>query len=455
MLLRDRLTLLVLAILVATVVALVAVTDAAFGAFQRHELAQLAERDLARVDAMVRSGTLGDTFLDDEAMRIQFVASESRQMLPDPGGPALPELDAAKVVHDPLPDLEGAWMVAARPWSTPSGIEAGTIRIAVPMADAMAARDALRRVLAATGALALAVAAAIAVIAMRRVLRPLQRLAGEARAVDPANPGTLGYRGPADEVGMVADALARTLDGIRSHREAERERLADVAHELAAPLTVVTNHLRSLASTLSNGASQGERERLASAEAAADELLASSEDLLTVARGDLDARMSWEIVDLADVARRVAVAYPGVGLETVGSDARAVVDPVRVRQVLRNLLRNAVRAAGRPEGVHVRVVGPALAGADRVRIEVADDGPGLSEEAREAVFDRYVTGAGTTGLGLAVVRRLVEAMGGRVDVWSGPGVGATFVVELPSVAASLDDGDDPEAGSGPGDGVVS
>jgi len=444
-LLRDRLTLIVLAILVATVVAMGAITDAAFSAFQRQELAQLAERDLARVDAMVRSGTPGGTFLDDETMRIEFVSMAGRQMLPDPGADPLPPVAEETVMHDPLPDLAGAWMVASRTWRTPSGVEAGTIRIAVPMADAIAVRGTLRRALATTAALALAVAAAAAVVTMRRALRPLQRLAQEARAVDPANPGALAYRGPHDEVGLVADALARTLDGIRAHREVERERLADVAHELAAPITVVTHHLRRLARARSTAATHEERELLASAAAAADELLVSSQDLLTVARGDLDDRLSWEVVDLADVAHQVAAAYPGVRLEREGDDVRALVDPVRFRQVLRNLLRNAVRAAGRPKGVRVRVLGPTPAWVDRVRVEVEDDGPGLSPETRQAVFDRYVTGAGTTGLGLAVVRRLVEAMGGRVDVRSVAGEGATFFVEVGSAAAVLDDTDDPDS----------
>lgn len=432
---RERLTLLILAVLTAVVVGVGVVTDAAFGAFQRGQLAQLALGDLARIDAMLRSGTPGDPFLQRAGTRLQFVAIDGSVMLPNAERVALPAPPEPAVVRDPVPELEGPWMLARIPWVTPSGVEAGTIRLALPMDEATAARAALRRTLAATGALALAFGAMVAVTVLRRAMRPLERLATEARAVDPADPALVRYAGPSDEVGAVADALARAVDGIRAHRDAERERLADVAHELAAPLTVVTNHLRTLARHLATGASSADRERLQAAEAAAAELHASAEDLMAVARGDLNERLAWAIVDLAELARRVAAAYPGVRVEAGAGDLRALVDPVRMRQALRNLVRNAVRAAGRPEGVDVRV----NADASSVRVEVEDDGPGLSDAARDAIFGRYVSGAGSAGLGLAVVRRLVDAMGGTIDVRSEPGAGATFRVLLPGAEAALSD----------------
>jgi signal transduction histidine kinase len=284
-------------------------------------------------------------------------------------------------------------------------------------------------------------------VTLRRALGPLQGLARQARDVDPADPRLVEYGGPADEVGVLADGLARALDGIRAHRDAERERLADVAHELAAPLTVVTNHLRRLDAELSSEASDRNRERLQAALAAGDELLVSSQDLLTVLRGDLDERLEWHVVDLADVAAQVVSAYPGVHLNVQEGEATAILDPVRTRQIVRNLVRNAVRAAGRPDGVRVEVASEP--DGRRVRVVVADDGPGLTPEEREAVFGRYVTGGGSTGLGLAVVQRLVAAQGGRVDATSEPGEGARFVVSFASAqTAWADDGADD-----PGDGI--
>jgi signal transduction histidine kinase len=236
---------------------------------------------------------------------------------------------------------------------------------------------------------------------------------------------------------MLADGLGRALDGIRAHRNAERERLADVAHELAAPLTVVTNHLRRLDAELANDASAENRERLRAALAAGDELLVSSQDLLTVLRGDLDERLDWHVVDLGLVAAQVVTAYPGVDLDVRAEAPTAILDPVRTRQIVRNLVRNAVRAAGRPHGVRVEVATDP--DGRRVRLAVADDGPGLTSEEREAVFGRYVTGGGSTGLGLAVVQRLVAAQGGTVDATSEPGEGARFVVSFASAETAWAD----------------
>lgn len=467
MLLRDRLTLLVLSTLVVTVAAVILTTDAAFGELQRREYASLAQRDLERVASVVEAGSPGERLLGprDDFM-LQFVSRDGRVQLPDPTQAALP------LAQEPTPmDAErlqqveeGPWTVASAPWVLPSGVEAGTIRIAVSMADAAAARATLRRTLAWTGAAFVLLAGTFVVLSVRRTLRPLTRLAQEASAVDPVDPHMARYDGPQDEVGMVASGLNRALDAIRSYRQAERERLADVAHELAAPLTVVTGHLSHLARRWTDAATPEERERLRAAEAASDELLHASKDLLTLARGDLDAELSWEVVDLGQLARQVTAAYPGVHLEGVpltdgsqdaaDTDLRVVVDPVRMRQVLRNLVRNAVRAAGRPQGVTVRVRTPedgspeaddgkSLQG-ETLRLEVEDDGPGLRPEEREAIFGRYVTGSGGTGLGLAVVRRLTTLLGGTISVRSEPGHGATFMVTLPTFAASVEE---PESGN--------
>ena len=274
-------------------------------------------------------------------------------------------------------------------------------------------------------------------------------MAHEAGRIDPSDPRLAVYRGPDDEVGRVATALNAALDAVRERRAAERERLADVAHELAAPLTVVTAHVSELARRLADAADAEDRERLRAAEIAADDLLYVSQDLLTLARGDLDERLRWEIVDLAELAGEMRTAYPGLrvslpdgGADLRGADLRTVADPARLRQVLRNLVRNAVRACGSADGVELRLAARGAPGApDVVTVRVEDDGPGLSEAEAAEVFDRYRTGlGGGTGLGLAVARRLVERMGGRVRAGHAERGGAAFEVELPSLAASVEEG---------------
>jgi two-component system, OmpR family, sensor kinase len=163
------------------------------------------------------------------------------------------------------------------------------------------------------------------------------------------------------------------------------------------------------------------------ARVAADELLHTSQDLLTLARGELEGVPELSVVDAAEVARGVADAYPGVAFRQDGADARVFAHPDRLRQVVRNLVRNAVQAAGAAR-VRVDVVG----GADEVRVRVEDDGPGMAPEALARVFDRYVSGRpGGVGVGLTVAQRIAEAFDGRIEARSAPGAGSVFEVALP------------------------
>ena len=119
------------------------------------------------------------------------------------------------------------------------------------------------------------------------------------------------------------------------------------------------------------------------------------------------------------------------GLEVYG-------DREALRRALANLLDNALRYA--PDGS--RIVVAAENGADRIRLEVADEGPGLDEIDRDKVFERFWRADGSrdrngggSGLGLAIVKRIAVAHGGSVSVRSAPGAGATFAIELPTATA--------------------
>jgi two-component system, OmpR family, sensor kinase len=423
--LRTRLAALLAVALVVALAGMIVLTDTVYGRLQRSQLEALLERDLDRVEALVRTGALGQAFVADDAgaVRLQFVSNAGVVQLPEPGEAPLPLASEATAVRiDGVP-----WLVASEPWALPSGLVIGTIRMALDLRESEASRAVLRVSLVASAVATLLLAGVAGILQVRRALRPLVRLAADTQRLDPAEPSLRTFVGPDDEVAQLARALERALAAIRERQQAERDALAEVAHELAAPLTLVAGELRDLVRR------HPDDPRVRAARAAADELLHTSRDLLTLARGELEAPLDLAVVDAREVSRDVAAEYPGVRVDGGSGDARVLADSERLRQVVRNLVRNAVQARGGHEGVAVHVD----ADADAVRVEVEDDGPGLDAEALARVFERYYSGRpGGAGVGLAVVRRLVAAMGGSVEVRSEPGA-TRFTVELPSLGRMI------------------
>ena len=122
---------------------------------------------------------------------------------------------------------------------------------------------------------------------------------------------------------------------------------------------------------------------------------------------------------------------------SIALDDGAVVlgDPLSIRRVLENLVKNAIDSL-EPDGGEVAVSTEVVDGeaGRRVRVVVADTGVGMSREQREKIFDDfYTTKDGGTGLGLSIVRRLVMDLDGSIEVESEPGRGSRFIVELPEV----------------------
>ncbi|HUC35764.1 MAG TPA: HAMP domain-containing sensor histidine kinase [Acidimicrobiales bacterium] len=267
------------------------------------------------------------------------------------------------------------------------------------------------------------------------------------------------------EVGRLGSALNGMLSQIeaafreRGVSEARLRRfVADASHELRTPLTSI----RGYAELLRKEAFSDEASRRRAAERIEHEAARMSvlvDDLLLLARLDQGRPLDRSPVDVAEVvgdaveAARAVDPHRTISLD--GSvDAFVEGDAVRLRQILDNLLRNALlhTPAGTP--VHVRV-GRTL---DMVVISVSDEGPGLDTVEQARVFDRFYRGneartGGGTGLGLSIVAALARAHSGRAHVRSEPGRGATFVIELPAVEhdsgipSALSD-----AASGPGAG---
>jgi signal transduction histidine kinase len=297
--------------------------------------------------------------------------------------------------------------------------------------------------LLAAGVVATVAAALASLLVSRRLVEPLRYvLAATSRIAS----GRYGERVPvrdADELGELSqsfNAMARALG------EAERRRvevISDVSHELRTPLSTLRGYVEGLA----EGVVEPTEETWTLLYAEFERLGRLVDDLQRLSRaeaGQLDlsiAPMSpADAVRLAIGGMLPLFEEKGVELKSAVSEdlPPVLADVDRVVQVLSNLLTNALRHT--PDGG--RVVVKAEASGDEVAFEVTDTGTGIAPEHLERLFERFYRveksrsrgeARGGSGVGLAISRALVEAMGGRIRVDSpGPGEGATFAFTLPT-----------------------
>lgn len=293
---------------------------------------------------------------------------------------------------------------------------------------------------------ALLVAVAVSVYLARRVAAPVTLLA---RAAQEVADGHYDVDLPRDGVGPEFDllatsfsAMASRLDGVETTR---RRLLGDLAHELRTPVATLDAYLEGIedgVARLDPATSAMLREQTRRLARLADDVAAVSRE----EERDLVLRLVAPrvMVDAAVHAAADRFAAAGVELraETASGTPHVVVDTDRLGQVLGNLLDNALRHTGSGGRVVVRC-GPSPAGDGQVRLEVVDTGSGISVEHLPHVFERFYRvdsardrAQGGAGIGLAIVRAVVQAHGGRVAAASpGPGGGATFMVDLPGARA--------------------
>ncbi len=421
--LRFRLSLLLIFSLLLSLIAFGFLADSLYYRLQIKQSEQLLERDLGRVQAMVENSTLGTRFVENDAanFRLQFVSSAGQVIIPL-GEEALPLFTNVQQSR-----MDGqSYLISSLPWRLPSGNVRGSIRLALNISDISATRRLLFSSLATSAAVIVGLALLLSLSILRRALNPLQLLALQAEKIDPAQPKLTAYEGPNDEVASLAKALDRTLSAIRERQQAERDALAEIAHELAAPLSVVAGQLNTLAQE------KEQDSRFQAAKEAANELLYTSQDLLTLARGELEFDLELAALDLWEIAKKVAHEYPGVALE--GESAEVLASQERMTQVVRNLVRNAVQACGQASLVKLRLEPDE----SNVKLHVIDEGPGMDEDMQERIFERYYSKKrGGTGVGLVVAKKLVEQHEGSLTLVSEPGKGSCFTISLPSLESYL------------------
>jgi signal transduction histidine kinase len=206
-----------------------------------------------------------------------------------------------------------------------------------------------------------------------------------------------------------------------------RQLLADVAHELRTPLAILQGRIEGML----DGVYPRDESHLAELLDETRHLSRLVEDLGTLARAEAGAlELRRETVDLGDLVRDVTAALPRPVAVVAPADLPTVeADPVRLRQVLLNLLANALRHTP-PEGTVAVEIEPQP---QRLLLRVRDSGSGIAPEDLPRVFERFQKGSdsGGSGLGLAIARKLVLAHDGTIAIESQPGQGTVVTVSLP------------------------
>jgi signal transduction histidine kinase len=244
-----------------------------------------------------------------------------------------------------------------------------------------------------------------------------------------------------DEVGELARTFNEMSLALSEAQRREREFVASVSHELRTPITAIRGYAEAIEDRAVHG-EKGRAEAIGIIKAEAERLDRMVQDVMDLARlGSREFHLDVRAADLAATVRDAVAAHgreaeeAEVALE-VNAPASLVAetDPDRVRQVVSNLVQNALRVT--PAGGRVEV--RARTDDGRALVEVSDTGPGIAPEDLPHVFERTYLWRSSkgrvpvgTGLGLAIVRELVVALGGKIDVESTLGSGTTFRISLP------------------------
>jgi two-component system OmpR family sensor kinase len=387
---------------------------------------------------------------------------ESAHAGPEPrGGPEIPE-DAAWLgrhaghpVTVPSSAGEGSWRVLVHPLADTSG----WVAVATVLGELDATISKLVTIDLAVGVLGLLLLAVASVMIIRTSLRPLVKIERTAAAIAAGNLSQrIPEHAPRTELGRLGRALngmlaqiegafqARALSESTARQSEERMRrfVADAGHDLRTPLSVII----SWAEYAHRGPLQdhaGLERILSTIGSEATRMSTLVEDLLLLARLDQQRPLERRPVDVlalaVDTVRDARLLAPERDIQLTADDRAVYIvtgDELRLRQALSNLTSNALAHTPPGTPVSVKLGQGRLDDAAALVLDVADQGPGLTPEQAERVFERFyrtdtsrARRTGGSGLGLAIVASLAAAHSGTASVHTSPGAGATFRITLP------------------------
>jgi two-component system OmpR family sensor kinase len=278
----------------------------------------------------------------------------------------------------------------------------------------------------------LLIASTLAWVVAGRVLAPLRLLADTARSISESD---LTRRIPVsghDEIAELARTFNAMLDRLEAAFASQRAFVSDASHELRTPITIVRGHLELM--------SEDPAERRETVTLVTDELDRMSrfvDDLLLLAKAERDDFLRVTVVELGALTDELLEKAQGLAQRDWRLEARGeaviVADRQRLTQAMMGLAQNAVQHTTDGESIWLGTA----ASYREVRLWVRDEGPGIAPDDQERIFERFARASDSrrrsegAGLGLAIVRAIAEAHGGRVRLTSRPGAGASFVLVIP------------------------
>ena len=278
----------------------------------------------------------------------------------------------------------------------------------------------------------LLIASALAWAVAGRILAPLRLLTETARSITESD---LTRRIPTtgrDEIAELARTFNDMLDRLQGAFATQRSFVSDASHELRTPITIVRGHLELLGDD-----PQERRETVALVTDELDRMSRFVDDLLVLAKAERDDFLRVGELELGAFTEELLDKTVALGRRRWRLAARGettlVADRQRLTQAMMGLAQNAVQHTGEDGEI---AIGTAVDG-DEAHLWVRDSGPGIPRSDQARIFERFARASGSrrrsegAGLGLSIVRAIAEAHGGRVELDSRPGAGATFTIVIP------------------------
>ncbi len=283
------------------------------------------------------------------------------------------------------------------------------------------------------------IAIVLGIFLARSLTRPLQQLTEATRMVAAGDLDVAVDVNSQDELGELAQSFNTMNQKLAEARDLRRQMTADIAHELRTPVSVILGY----ADGLKDNVIPPTEETFELIQEQAEQLEHLIEDLRTLTRAEAgELTLDLAQTDPVPLVKRLISAYEPQAARQAITLTYAVVEPVpkilvdadRLRQILSNLLSNALQYTPAEGSISMRV-----ASMDQeVVFTITDSGPGIPAEDLDRIFERFYRrdpsrsrDTGGSGLGLSIVKSLVERQGGRITVESEPGKGATFRVVFP------------------------